>query len=253
MSAPPDGLGAAWESVAGEWTHWARSRELDHPFWELNLPRFLELLPPPGRLTLDVCCGEGRLARELTRLGHTVLGIDSSPSLAAAARACEPAFELHLADAAAIPLEDGAADLAVAMMALMTVDDMPAVVREVARVLEPGGRFCIGLLHPIGSWADAGTVSYHERVRYEKEVVRDEAGRERGRMRFHDVHRPLQDYFDALADAGFVVERLREPAPDAGYLGRFPEVAAWHTPFLVHVRAALGSVPAPSAGRDRGL
>ncbi|HXB14396.1 MAG TPA: class I SAM-dependent methyltransferase [Solirubrobacteraceae bacterium] len=234
-----EGLGAAWEAGAGEWTRWARSRELDHPFWELNLPAFLELLPPPGRLTLDVACGEGRLARELLRLGHNVVGVDSSPSLAAAARAQEPSFELHVADATEMPLADGAADLVVAMMALMTMDDMRAVVREVARVLDLGGRFCIALLHPFASWEDAGVASYFETARYEKLVVREP---DVGRMTFHDVHRPLRDYFDALADAGFVVERLAEPAPGERYVSRFPEVAGWRDrPFLLHLSAVAAS------------
>jgi SAM-dependent methyltransferase len=234
MSEMPGGLGAAWERGAEEWTAWARSRELDHPFWELNLPAFLALLPPPGRLTLDVACGEGRLARELLALGHSVVGVDSSPSLAAAAKELEPAFEIHVADAAAIPLADGAADLAVAMMALMTVDDMPSVVREVARVLEPGGRFCIALLHPNATWADADVESYYETARFEKRVTREGLGS----MTFHDVHRPLHDYFDALADAGFLIERLTEPSPGDAYVRRFPEVAAWRRePFLLHLRA----------------
>jgi SAM-dependent methyltransferase len=237
MSGRHEGLGEAWERGAEEWTHWARSRELDHPYYELNLPAFLELVPPPGRLTLDVACGEGRLSRELTRLGHTVVGVDSSPSLAAAARAQQPQLELHVADAASMPLADGAADLAVAMMALMAIDDMAAVVSEVARVLQPGGRFCVALLHPIETWADAGVESYFEPTRYEKRVTREDG---LGSMTFHDVHRPLRDYFDALADAGMLVERLREPAPTDAYVSRFPEVARWRgRPFLLHLRAVL--------------
>ncbi len=246
MSESGHGLEEAWEHGAAEWTRWARSRELDHPFWELNLPAFLEIVPAPGRLTLDVACGEGRVARELVRLGHDVVGVDSSPSLAAAARAQEPSFEVHVADAAAMPLADGAADLAIAMMALMAIDDMAAVVREVARVLEPGGRFCIALLHPFETWADADVASYFEATRYEKLVTREDG---LGSMRFHDVHRPLRDYFDALADAGMLVERVREPSPGDAYVGRFPEVARWRDrPFLLHVRAVLAPDLLSAAG-----
>jgi SAM-dependent methyltransferase len=110
-------------------------------------------------------------------------------------------------------------------------------VREVARVLAPGGRFCISLLHPIETWADAGTDSYFDVTRYEKEVVREDA-----RMTFADVHRPLADYFEALEAAGFLIERLREPAPSDEYVRRFPEVVRWQgRPFLLHVRALLAS------------
>ncbi len=224
-----------WELRAAEWVRWARGRELDHPFWNLNLPAMLDLLPPPGRLTLDVACGEGRVTRELARRGHHVVGIDSSPSLLTAAREADPTTELLLADAAALPLEAGVADLAVAFMALMTVDDMQGVVNEVARVLQPGGRFCIALLHPIETWANSAAPSYYDVAAYEKEVVRDE-----GAMRFRDIHRPLGDYFQALEAAGFVVEQLREPAPSDEYVRLFPEVAHWRArPFLLHLTARL--------------
>jgi len=228
-------LREVWERRAEQWVRWARDGKLDNAFWNLNLPAILELIPAPGRLTLDVACGEGRLTRELARRGHRVVGIDSSPSLLAAAREADPDSELLLADATAIPLEAGAADLALAFMALMTVDDLPAVVEEVARVLEPGGRFCIALLHPIESWADAATPSYFEVTAYDKQVVRDG-----GAMTFSDVHRPLSDYFGALERAGFVVEQLREPVPGEDYIRRFPEVARWcERPFLLHLMARL--------------
>ena len=41
-------------------------------------PALLELLPAPGRLTLDLACGTGELARELRDLGHEVLAVESS-------------------------------------------------------------------------------------------------------------------------------------------------------------------------------
>ena len=42
---------------------------------------FLELVPEAGRLTIEVGCGEGRVARELLALGHRVVGFDASPAL----------------------------------------------------------------------------------------------------------------------------------------------------------------------------
>lgn len=229
-----DAFQEVWEERSEDWVRWARSRELDFGFWELNLPAMLELLPAPGRLTLDIACGEGRLSRELARLGHRVIGIDSSPSLLAAAHASDPDGEMLLADAAALPLDDGMADLAVASMALMTVNDVPAVVAEVARVLAPGGRFLVTLLHPVDTWGDAGG-SYFVETPYDKEIVRDS-----GRMTFHDAHRPLSAYFGALEQAGFAIERLREPVPSEGYFDRHPDAAHLRgRPFLLHLRAVL--------------
>lgn len=44
----------ACERHAEEWIAWARTPGHDHYFWRFNLPRFLELLPPPGRLTVEI-------------------------------------------------------------------------------------------------------------------------------------------------------------------------------------------------------
>ena len=94
---------------------------------------------------------EGRLARDLKELGHRIVGIDSSPSLVAAAREFDPSMDVRLTDAAALPLDDACADLAVAFMSLQDIDGMPAAIQEAARVLEPGGRFCLAIVHPINS------------------------------------------------------------------------------------------------------
>jgi SAM-dependent methyltransferase len=161
-------LRAGWDENAAAWLRWARSPELDHAFWHMNLPTLIELLPPPGEITLDVGCGEGRVARALKELGHVVVGVESSPALARAATEGDSAFEVHVADAAAMPLPDGLADVAVASLSLMNMDDMPGVVSEVARVLRPEGRLCFSILHPINSWGDA-EAGYFETVRYHEQ------------------------------------------------------------------------------------
>lgn len=79
---PPRGgdLAAAWEEHADLWTSWARKPDHDS-YWRFGRDAFLALLPPAGRLTLDVGCGEGRLSRDLRELGHRVVrSIDPRPS-----------------------------------------------------------------------------------------------------------------------------------------------------------------------------
>jgi ubiquinone/menaquinone biosynthesis C-methylase UbiE len=127
----------AWERHAEEWIAWARTPGHDHYFWRFNLPRFLELLPSPGRLTVDVGCGEGRLPRELQHLGHRVVGIDSSMTLVRAAAAMEPGL-FAVADAGRLPLRSRCADLVVAFMSLHDFDDMSAAISEAWRVLARG-------------------------------------------------------------------------------------------------------------------
>ena len=64
-------------------------------YWQFHRDQFLRLLPPPGRQTVDIGCGEGRLARDLKDLGHRVVAIDSSPSLVAAAREFDPSMDIR--------------------------------------------------------------------------------------------------------------------------------------------------------------
>jgi SAM-dependent methyltransferase len=234
-------LSVGWEAEARQWIQWARAPGHDS-YWRFHRDQFLRLLPPPGRQTLDLGCGEGRLARDLKELGHRIVGIDSSPSLVAAARESDPSMDVRLADAAALPLDDACADLAVAFMSLQDIDEMPAAIQEAARVLEPGGRFCLAIVHPINSagsfeeaTADGHFVikgDYLHAFHYADAVERDGLT-----MTFNSQHRPLEAYFIALEKAGFLVEALREPGlPDHAIVtgtGR-----RWQRiPYFLHLRA----------------
>jgi SAM-dependent methyltransferase len=235
-------LGDFWERQAEAWVRWAREPGHDS-YWLFPRDRFLDLLPPPGRLTVDVGCGEGRLSRHLKGLGHTVLAVDRSPTMVRHAREADPDLDVREADAVALPLQDGTADLVVSFMSLMNTDDLEGAVREAARVLRPDGRYCIAIVHPLNSAGsfvsrepDALFViegSYFERTQKELPVERE--GLE---MTFLDAHRPLEDYFRALEGAGFVVERLREVTDDGD-----PRDSRWQRlPLFLHIRAAHARV-----------
>jgi 2-polyprenyl-3-methyl-5-hydroxy-6-metoxy-1,4-benzoquinol methylase len=70
-------LAAAWERHADGGIAWARTPDHDS-YWHFHGEAFRERLPPPGRLTIDVGCGEGRLSRDLKAAGHNVIGVDAS-------------------------------------------------------------------------------------------------------------------------------------------------------------------------------
>jgi ubiquinone/menaquinone biosynthesis C-methylase UbiE len=204
----------AWEHEAPNWIRWAREPGHDS-YWRFHREALLASLPAPGRLTLDVGCGEGRITRDLRAAGHRVIGVDAAPSMIAAAREADPEGEYVEANAAELPMEDGSADLVLAFMSLMDMDDMPGVLREIARVLEPGGRLVAAVVHPINS---AGTFtgreeddapfvidSYLGPRRYTDVLERDGLP-----MTFNSIHFTLEDYSRALAESGFLIELVRE-------------------------------------------
>ena len=145
-----------WDEQAGAWAAFARTEGHDVAHAQLNFPGFLRVLPPPGRAALDVGCGEGRVGAELERRGYRVVGVDSSPRMVELAR---ERHEAVVADATALPFDDGAFDLAIAYMSLMNMDDLEGALPEIARVLEPGGRFCFAVTHP---FATAGSFASGE-------------------------------------------------------------------------------------------
>ena len=231
----------AWEENAAAWIAWARAPGHDS-YWRFHRDLFLDLVPPPSGRTLDLGCGEGRLARDLAALGHDVAGVDVSPTMIAAARDEAPGMELHVADAADLPFDDGSFGLVLAFMSLQDVDDLSGATREAARVLTPGGKLCLAIVHPFSS---AG--SFTERAADAAFVVegsyldesRTDATFERGglAMRFVSKHRPLETYFDALASSGLLVERLREKKlPESGFSDESGR--RWQrVPLFLHLRA----------------
>ncbi len=227
-------LSAEWEAAARDWLAWARTPGHDVAFWEMNAPALGKLLPAPGTGTVDVGCGEGRVGRILAQLGHRVRGLDSSPTLVEAARQAGGYEEVLLGDATALPWSANSADLAVAFMCLMDMPDPAGALREIARVLMPGGRVCIAITHPLN-----GTPEFRDD--YFTERVFDESFARNGlTMRFTGRERPIEAYTRALAAAGFVIEELREPRPSDEVIARAPSLAsAARHPWSLLMRARL--------------
>jgi SAM-dependent methyltransferase len=112
--------------------------------------RFLRFVPVrPSDRVLEVGCGSGVVLRDLAAMvgrRGAVVGVDTSRTvLAAARRLCRPAagrgrIALRLADAARLPFAAGRFDAALGITVILHVSDPIAVVREMARVIRPGGR-----------------------------------------------------------------------------------------------------------------
>lgn len=109
----------------------------------------------PGERVLDVACGTGviaRLAAERVGGGDAVAGLDVNPGMLAVARrtaaAAGAGIQWYETMAESIPLPDGAFDVAFCHLSLQFVADRGAALREIRRVLAPGGRALVSLPHP---------------------------------------------------------------------------------------------------------
>lgn len=97
-----------------------------------------------AKVVIDCACGDGLSSRLMAEAGATrVLGFDLSPDSVTHARVAHglPTTHYEVADAAALPLPDETADLFVSLETIEHLDDTEAFLREVVRVLSPGGEF----------------------------------------------------------------------------------------------------------------
>ncbi|HEY6746071.1 MAG TPA: class I SAM-dependent methyltransferase [Mycobacteriales bacterium] len=135
-----------------------------------------------GQICLDVGCGTGLHFRPTQARGYTVVGVDlSADQLRVAASRNR---RLVRADAGRLPLRDASVAVVVMTFLHTDVDDFPATIGEVARVLSPGGRLVYLGVHPayIGAFIDRTAETETQEVRVtagygDERLHRDPSGR----------------------------------------------------------------------------
>ncbi|MFF7605202.1 methyltransferase domain-containing protein [Streptomyces parvulus] len=176
-----------------------------------------ELLGPPedlkGRDVLEIGAGAAQCSRWLTAQGARPVALDLSHRQLQHSLRIGGGFPLVCADASALPFADGSFDLACsAYGALPFVADPRLVLREVRRVLRPGGRFVFSVTHPL-RWAfpdEPGpeglsvSASYFDRTPY---VEQDDEGH----AVYVEHHRTLGDRVRDVVTSGFRLVDLVEP------------------------------------------
>ena len=176
-----------------------------------------------GRAVLEVGCGAAMCSRWLATQGARPVAFDLSAGMLRHARdgATRTGLNVPLvqADAQHLPFRSASFDLAfTAFGAVSFVADSGGVMREVARVLRPGGRWVFATTHPI-RWAfpdDPGprgltaTISYFDRSAY---AEFDDGGT----PTYVEHHRTLGDRVREIVGAGFRLVDLIEPEWPAGH------------------------------------
>lgn len=211
-----------WSRIASEWTAWARAPNHDE-FWAYR-GSLIAFIGQGDSDALDVGCGEGRVSRVLKECGYRVTAIDPVEKLVSAAEKAGSADAYRIAAAADLPFENCSFDLVVAYNVLMDVEDVPAALKEIRRVLRPSGTLVISIVHPFadrgrfaGPEANAPFVlqeSYFGREWFEGTEVRNGL-----KMHFAGWSQPLESYVAALENVGLAITSLREPVPDTARKG----------------------------------
>jgi SAM-dependent methyltransferase len=171
---------------------------------------------------LELGCGAAAGARWLRTAGARAVGLDLSAGMlrharTAAVRTGVP-VPLVQADALALPFRAACFDaVCTAFGAVPFVADSAALMREVSRVLRPGGRFVFSATHPMrwifpddpGEGGLSAVNSYFDRRPYVEQ--------ENGVPRYVEQHRTLGDRIRELVAAGLVLTDLVEPEWPEGH------------------------------------
>jgi len=263
-------VGRYWDANADAWTELSRAgydvyRDL------LNTPSFLDMLPDvAGLCGLDIGCGEGHNTRLLAGQGAFVTAVDISRCFIAHARdaeACQPLGIRYLvASAMDLPFLDGAFDFAVAFMSMMDIPENDRAIAEAGRVLKPDGFFQFSISHPCSDTPHRRNLRDERGLTYALELggyfegtegrvdewlfgaAPAEAKQGLGPFRVPRFHRTLSEWFNAVAEAGLVVERVAEPRVSGEAAREHPCVQDTRVmPYFLHVRCRK-----PAASRRPG-
>ena len=213
-----------------------------------EIPAMTALLPElDGLAVLDLGCGSGERTVEYARRGASrVVGIDISENMLAVAREKNrhPRVEYRCLPMERVGELEGPFDLVVSSLAMQYVEDYAGVVQAVYGLLKAGGRFIFSQENPINTCFSTGErwTKDADGNKLWANVSNYSVDGERESTWFVDgvkkYHRTFSTVINALADAGFTVEKLVEPYPDEAMARAYPDYAdLLHKPDFLLVRA----------------
>lgn len=237
----------AYDEYAAEYAAYASDREereiKDDPFLSL----FLRAIGDVSGLTvLDAGCGEGYLARILTRRGAKVTGMEISPRLVELARAKDPqgTIAYYVADLSqSLPAYHQHFDLSASFFVLNDVADYRGFLSTLGSVIKPGGRAVFFLNNPYSMVLRGQVTNYFDSGKAFPYLGMAEAG-----VHVSYYQRTLEEYLDACFEAGFQLQRLVDVPTPEGFFTRTSATLlpiGYHFPFCM----ILSLIKSPVNGR----
>jgi len=170
-----------------------------------------------GKRVLDAACGPGHYVERLLAQNAEVVGCDASPAMIdlARKRAGDGVdLRVHSLDDPFTWVESATFDVVLCALAYHYVTNRVGFLREARRMLEPDGRLLISTHHPTADWVRLGGSYFHHGPVTETWSK----GWEITAWRM-----PLTRLTEEFTSAGFVIQRLVEPAPDPAMEHSHPE------------------------------
>jgi SAM-dependent methyltransferase len=169
---------------------------------------------------LDVGCGEGRFCRLLKDNHIPVVGIDPTEALLAQARLRDPTGHYQTATAESLPFPSAKFDLVVSYLTLIDIPDFRSGLREMVRVLSPGGTLLIANINSFISSCPKGWIKDQDgrHLHYPVDRYMEEFPEfvEWSGIRIENWHRPLAAYMRELLGLGLSLTFFDEPQPRSG-------------------------------------
>ena len=224
-------MATAWETHAGWWQkHFTDGAD---PEYEEQILPLADTHLQHARRILDVGCGEGQVARRAAALSGApwVVGVDVTAEQLSTAVARGGGVRYARSRAERIPFASGSFDAVVICLTLEHLDPFEPAIEEVARVLEPGGRFALFLNHPLLQAPNSGWIDDHileEQYWRVGPYLPDDVAMEEVApgIDLPFMHRPLHRYVNTMAECGLLIDHIDEPAPPPGFLRQAPGYAA---------------------------
>jgi len=216
----PDPLWSVYDELASTY----ESHVASHPYnVAYDRPAVLALLGDvAGERVLDAGCGPGLYAEELVRAGAEVVAFDASLPMVELARARlgTGAKVDHAVLGSTLPYGDESFDAVVCALTIHYVEERVEALRELARVVRPGGRIVLSTHHPTREWLH-GNRSYFDVYLYDDRWQVGDTTWDVSYWRF-----PLTRLCDEIDAAGLVIDRLIETRPDPSMEATAPETWA---------------------------